>query len=177
MRHVRIVVLILVTWVLFSCEKENSEQNTRVTVFLYENCPIAQYMCGPLRNAYHYFCDTLDQNIEFRGFSPNSFSTNESLSVFKEKYNLPFSVTLDYNHTVEEPGEYTQLYQPVVTPEVFIELNGEIIYRGMIDNSYQELGQWSLPTEHYLVDVLTSIMNGDSLVYLENQAVGCFINY
>ena len=95
----------------------------------------------------------------------------------RDRYNLPFSVTLDYNHTVEEPGEYTQLYQPVVTPEVFIELNGEIIYRGMIDNSYQELGQWSLPTEHYLVDVLASIMNGDSLVYLENQAVGCFINY
>ena len=52
-------------------ELENS--GIRVTVFLYENCPIAQYMCGPLRDAYSYFCDTLNEAVFFRGFSPNGF--------------------------------------------------------------------------------------------------------
>ena len=49
---------------------------------------------------------------------------------------------------------YVQYYNPVVTQEVFIELNSDLVYRGMIDNSYQELGQWALPTENYIFDVL-----------------------
>ena len=65
-----------------TCSLKPSNTQTIITVFLYENCPIAQYMCGPLREASRYFCDTLNQNMIFRGFSPNSFSTDESLSNF-----------------------------------------------------------------------------------------------
>ncbi len=148
-----------------------------VTVFLYENCPIAQYMCGPLREASRYFCDTLNQNILFRGFSPNSLSTEESLIQFVNKYDIPFNVSVDYNHINNQHGSYTQYYQPVVTPEVFVEMNNELVYRGMIDNSYQELGQWSLPTEHYLTNILHQIVDGESIKFLETTAVGCVINY
>ena len=42
-----------------NCLLDDGQPSTMVTVFLYENCPIAQYMCGPLREAYRYFCDTL----------------------------------------------------------------------------------------------------------------------
>ena len=150
---------------------------TIVTVFLYENCPIAQYMCGPLRNTYRYFCDTLNQTIIFRGFSPNAFSTSESLTAFIVKYDLPFDITWDYNETNNEPGPYTQIYLPIVTPEVFIEQKGSLVYRGMIDNSYQSLGQWSPPTENYLNDVLMQLINNEEVVYSETEAVGCFINY
>ena len=150
---------------------------TRVTVFLYENCPIAQYMCGPLRDAYRYFCDTLNQEIFFRGFSPNAFSTPESLSDFIIKYDIPFNVYGDYDHTNNEPGPYTQIYLPIVTPEVFIEFNGNLVYRGMIDNSYEELGQWSPPTENFLHDILMQLISGQEFVYSETEAIGCLINY
>ena len=156
--------------------KPNNTQTT-ITVFLYENCPIAQYMCGPLREASRYFCDTLNQNMIFRGFSPNSFSTDESLSNFVIQYDIPFSVMVDYNELDSEPGPYSQHYLPIVTPEVFIELNGNLIYRGMIDNSYQALGEWSLPSENYLIDILTDIVNGIAIDYSETEAVGCLINY
>ncbi len=75
------------------CGLDPNNSGIIVTVFLYENCPIAQYMCGPLRNSYRYFCDTLNQEIIFRGFSPNAFSTPESLSDFIIKYDIPFDVT------------------------------------------------------------------------------------
>ena len=159
------------------CSPNPPNSETIVTVFLYENCPIAQYMCGPLREASRYFCDTLNQNMIFRGFSPNAFSTDASIANFIAKYDIPFPVTLDYDQLNGEPGTYTQQYLPIVTPEVFIEFNGNLIYRGMIDNSYQSLGQWSLPTEHYLVDVLTNIVNQLEIEYLETEAIGCFINY
>ena len=93
------------------------------------------------------------------------------------QYDLPFSVTHDYNEITQEPGLYTQYYLPIVTPEVFIEHNGTLVYRGMIDNSYQSLGQWTPPSENYLIDVLNEITNGTEITFTETQAVGCLINY
>ena len=154
-----------------------SEANTKVTVFIYENCPIAQYMCGPLREAYRYFCDTLGQDIIFRGFSPNSFSTESTLQNFKIKYDIPFDLQLDFDSETDQPGAQTQFYNPIVTPELFVEFNGNLVYRGMIDNSYQSLGQWSLPTENYIVTILTQIVNEEDILYFETEAVGCLINY
>ena len=159
------------------CSPKPNTSSVIVTAFLYENCPIAQYMCGPLRNTYRYFCDTLNQDFIFRGFSPNAFSTIASISNFILEYDIPFNVALDYNQNSNEPGVYTQNYLPTVTPEVFIELNGDLVYRGMIDNSYEALGQWAPPTENYLFDVLSSIVNEEEIVYFDTEAVGCFINY
>ena len=170
---------------LFSCEKKRDvleyntdlAERTTVTVFLFEYCGIAQDMCGPLRNTYRYFCDTLNADIFFQAFSPNSFSTNESISNFVVKYDIPFNVFLDYNNEENTVGTYTEMYQPVVTPEVFVELDGRLVYRGMIDNSYLELGQFSPATEHYLYDVLQRIVNGEDITYFETTAVGCLVNY
>ena len=152
------------------------DEETKVTVFLFENCPVSQYMCGPLRDAYWYFCDTLNEDILFQGFSPNSFSTEESIENFVTKYQIPFPILIDYNLKENTHGPYTEQYLPIVTPEVFVELNGELVYRGMIDNSYQTLGEWSPPTEDYLVDILTSIVNEEEITYFETEAVGCLIN-
>ena len=72
MRQIISIIWIVIIFFITGCEMEdeyNPKPNTTglvVTVFLYENCPIAQYMCGPLRNSYRYFCDTLNQEIIFR---------------------------------------------------------------------------------------------------------------
>ena len=174
-------ILLFALIIFSSCEKNNpnasSIQNEiTVTVFIYENCPIAQYMCGPLRDAYRYFCDTLSQEILFRGISPNSFSTEETLENFAIEYDIPFDVFIDYDHINSQHGSYVQHYSPFVTPEVFIEANSELVYRGMIDNSYQELGQWALPTKNYIFDVLTQLLDGETITYFETTAIGCVIN-
>ena len=94
-----------------------------------------------------------------------------------ETFDIPFNVSLDYNHINNQHGSYTQYYQPTVTPEVFVEVNNDLVYRGMIDNSYQELGQWNMPTEYYLENVLQQIIDGEIIKFLETTAVGCVINY
>ena len=93
------------------------------------------------------------------------------------QYDIPFSIIHDYNEINQEPGSYTQYYLPIVTPEVFIEHNGNLVYRGMIDNSYQSLGQWTSPSENYLTDILNQIVTGTEIIYTETEAVGCLINY
>ena len=177
----RIIILLFTLIIFSSCEKTNLnahsiEKEITVTVFIYENCPIAQYMCGPLRDAYRYFCDTLNHDILFRGISPNYLSTEETIENFITKYDIPFDVILDYDHINDQHGPYVQHYNPVVTPEVFIELNSRLIYRGMIDNSYQELGQWALPTKNYIFDILTQLLDGKIITYFETTATGCVIN-
>ena len=84
-------------FLFLSCERDQdtyANQETKVTVFLFENCPVSQYMCGPLRDAYGYFCDTLNEDILFQGFSPNSFSTEESIEDFVVKYQILFPVSV-----------------------------------------------------------------------------------
>ena len=170
----RVLIIFGITF-LFSCEKDDRSRTladpTTVTVFLYENCSISRYMSGPLRNSYRYFCDTLNADIFFQGFSPNTFSTNESINNFVEKYDIPFNVSLDPN------GVYSERYQPIVTPEVFVEFEGRVVYRGMIDNSYESLGEWAPATQHYLSNILYDIVNGEDITYFETTAIGCFINY
>ena len=188
----KLIIFLIATIPFVSCEKDNSrlvfhindcvvedENHTiSVVVFLYENCPIAQYMCGPIRDTYKYFCDTLNQPILFRGFSPNIQSTNKSLEKFINKYDIPFDVFIDYDHINNQNGEWTSCYKPTVTPEVIVEFPiGQIVYRGMIDNSYLALGQWSPPTKNHLFDVLDQIIKGEEVTYYETTAVGCQINY
>ena len=65
-----------------SCIENLQNSNVVVTFFLYENCPISQYMCGPIRDAYYLFNDSLKSNFIFRGFSPNLISSPSSLENF-----------------------------------------------------------------------------------------------
>jgi hypothetical protein len=62
-----------------------------------------------------------------------------------------------------------------VYAEVFVEKDGVIVYRGMIDNSYSALGQWSPADKHYLYDVLTAIINGEEVPWENTTAIGCLI--
>tara|TARA_B100001287_G_scaffold251443_1_gene232685 strand:- start:13878 stop:14501 length:624 start_codon:yes stop_codon:yes gene_type:complete len=160
-----------------SCIENLQNSNVVVTFFLYENCPISQYMCGPIRDAYYLFNDSLKSNFIFRGFSPNLISSPSSLENFVLDYEIPFNLYTDFDYESNDIGIYTSIYQPIVTPEVFIEVSDSLIYRGMIDNSYLTIGQWTPPTENYLNIVLNSLVLDTDIDYFETDAVGCLINY
>ena len=58
---------------------------------------------------------------------------------------------------------------------MFIKLEGNLIYKGMIDDSYSALGQWSPAQNNYLYNILEQIVNGVELDYMETEAIGCLI--
>ena len=178
------VTVLLIFLCFFSCEKTSKKTDPLaiVTVFTRQNCPISEYMCLPLRDAYRFFCDTLEQNILFQGFVPDPMASDSSIYKFQQEFDIPFSLIKDWNDnssssSIGGPGEYTLHYNPSVTPEVFIEFNGEIVYSGMIDDSYSSLGSQSEPTENYLFDVLMQIVNQESIIKNQTTAIGCNINY
>ena len=177
------ILILLLTLCLLSCEDSSKKNDTLaiVTVFIKENCSVSEYMCLPLRNAYHYFCDTLQQNISFQGFVPSPISTDSTIAQFKQEYSIPFSIERDWDDNSAQsqiggPGVQTLSFGATVTPEIFIEFNEQIVYSGMIDNSYMTIGQWSEPTENYLFEILMKIINNEPIINTQTTAIGCIIN-
>ena len=64
-----------------------------------------------------------------------------------------------------------------VTPEaVVVDRNGEIRYRGRIDNFYAALGKpRQQVTQHDLVDALNAVLTGKPVPNPETKALGCYI--
>ena len=163
----KIIFILLI--VIISCDKSEENQLVKqinVSVFLYENCPIAQYMTLPLNEIYDEFSS---QNISFTAYFPNILSSPKTISNFQAKYSILFSCIDDHN------GDFSEILQPSVYSEVFVEYDGVVVYNGMIDNSYSALGQWSPADKHYLYDVLDALINDEPPPWESNIAIGCLI--
>ena len=64
-----------------------------------------------------------------------------------------------------------------ITPEaVVIGPAGKVLYRGRINNRFQDLGrERALTTQHDLRDALRAVLAGQPVAAPETKAIGCFI--
>ena len=168
-------IFIFLIFTQISCEKDelleisdNNEINSliEVTVFMFELCPVAQYMTLPLSDLHEEFAS---KNIIFRAVFPNLISTQETVLNFSNKYSIPFNCILDKNQ------EMVDQFNASVYSEVFVHVSGNLVYKGMVNDSYSALGQLSSPENHYLYDVLSQLVQGVRVKYFENNAIGCNI--
>jgi len=167
--------IIIIVFIFFiSCEgvdsivDENIEENSLIEVYvvLSETCPISQYMTLPINESYDAFAS---KSVVFRAYFPSILSNSTSIASFAEKYSILFNCIDDNN------GELVSLLGATVYSEVFIKYNNNLVYRGMVDDSYTALGQWSPANNNYLYDILELLLQGEDLEYYENEAIGCFI--
>ena len=167
MNYFKNILLILT---IISCQRDqvldNNSSTIKVSVFLSENCPVAQYMTMPLITCFEAFSS---DSVEFVAYFPNLLSNAESISNFSNKYSIPFDCIDDNN------GEMVSLLGATVYSEVFVEYNNTLIYSGMVDNSYTEIGQWSPPDNNYLYNVLDQLLTGNDLGFSSTTAIGCII--
>ena len=64
-----------------------------------------------------------------------------------------------------------------VTPEVAVMAGARIVYRGLIDARYIELGKDRIkPTRHDLEDALTAVLANKPVAQKETRAVGCILS-
>lgn len=149
-----------------------SDQKDSITVyfFLLEDCKICQYYTDEVNEIYNEF---KDENTGFVGLFPNRFSSEENISDYKEKYEVPFELKREFFQTKTKDFEVT------ITPTVvvFNETKEKIIYKGRIDNSYVGLGKRRrVVTSFELRDVLSKIKKGSQLDTVEfTESIGCFI--
>lgn len=146
-----------------------AQKDFNVYVFIAEECPISIYMAKPLREAVKQFGDTAN----FYAVYPSRKSTDTSAKEFLEKYQLTA-----FENILDPKQELTQKFEATITPEVVITFKDteEILYRGRISNAYAAPGKMRHGARiNDLLNMLTRITKGDTIVQPWAPAVGCFI--
>lgn len=149
---------------------EDDSTLATILVFVSTDCPVA--------NAFH---PTLAQiQKEYKEAGLRFFMVHSSPRVTKQKvtqhiesYNITIPVVLDADQTV------ARSVHAKVTPEaIVIDRDGQIRYRGLINNLYAGYGKKRrTATEHYLTDALDALIAGTAVRREVTQPVGCFIHY
>lgn len=163
----RFLLLILTCITLTTSAQTDS---LMVYIFLSETCPICKSTTPELQSLYS---DYTSKGVSFKGIFPNeSISTSETRKAFATKYKLKFPLIGDPQHSL------TNELNAQITPEVFVVRikKNELIYRGLIDNSYIRVGKRrSITTEFYLRNALEQYLSGNVSTIQSTEAVGCII--
>jgi hypothetical protein len=107
--------------------------------------------------------------VAFHGVFSSSLCSEAGIEEFKLKYLIPFEIRCD--------SSLHKKLDATVTPEVFVmDVNGEILYSGRIDDSYAAIGKRRPKAKHHeLMDALDSILKGDTVTIKRTEPVGCII--
>lgn len=143
-------------------------QSLTAIVFLATDCPISQKYIGELKNI-----DSLFQaKVSVKGIIPGKVKQKE-IDQFISEYQIDFPVVTDADYTL------VKKYHATITPEVFlVNDRNHIYYQGAIDNWFFDLGKYRQHiTEHYLIDAINAVLEGQSLVVKRTESVGCVIQY
>ncbi len=153
---------------IFSLDAYRNKELT-VYIFLGHQCPICQKYGHKLRTFHKQF---EQQNIDLIGVVPLRDVGLLTIAEYASLYRFEFPVLSDKQRVL------TDVFGATVTPEVVVvDNNGDLIYRGMIDNWFYALGKYRrVTTEYYLEDALSAYLEGNEIAVKETEPIGCFIN-
>lgn len=149
-----------------------ADESTRAIalVFITPDCPIANFYQPTLRRLGEEFAD--------RGISLVLIYSDPEVTVAAakrhvERFKITAPVALDHDQTL------AQRVKAKITPEAFvIDRDGQIAYRGRIDNFYEALGRKRHEaTEHDFRDALQAVAEGLPVAVPVTKALGCHIPY
>lgn len=179
MRYIFIILLILTAnavnaqreWKKFALQDTSGrmqrlqlpKNKMLVLVFVSPECPLCKKYAARLRE----LSETFRQEAVFVGIIPGKTYTMKAIREYQQHYHIPFTLLKD------ESLAFTRSMKAEVTPEVMlVGQDGDIYYRGLIDNGIASLGrQRTVVTEHYLSDAILK----KSMVR-STKAIGCMIN-
>lgn len=139
-----------------------------VFAFLSPDCPLSQKYTLPLKK----ISGKYEKNhIVFYSVFPGNLYSEKEINDFHTEYELNFFSIFDTNK------QLTNELGATVTPEVFlVDSSGKIIYRGAIDNWYEEIGKKrEVITENYLQDAIEAFLKKEPIKIPQTKAVGCLI--
>jgi hypothetical protein len=137
-----------------------------VLVFFWQDCPVSNGYVPELNRiaASHTNCAFYIVQID-----PEL--TPAAAREHVAQYHLSLPVLLDPRH------ELVKIAHATVTPEaVVFGKNGDVLYRGRIDDNYAAFGKKrAVARQHDLIDALDAIAAGQRLKHKETKAIGCVI--
>jgi len=139
------------------------DKKATVVVFIGVKCPVS--------NAYNERLNTLAneysaKGIQFVAINSNLNETPDKVQEHAKANNFAFPVLKDFDSSV------ANAYGARHTPEAYvIDANGNIVYRGRIDDSQDP----TMVTSHDLANALDDILVGLPVTNAETRAFGCSI--
>jgi hypothetical protein len=139
-------------------------------IFVSTDCPIANSFQPALKEIH----------LQFESAGVECFMVYCSAKLQQDQvqkhiadFKIEMPAVLDAEQTIGK------LAQAKVTPEVVvIDQQGQVRYRGLINNLYAGYGKKrQTATEHYLRDALSALVDGLPIDRPETKPLGCFIHY
>ncbi len=150
--------------------RANPERPALVLVFISTECPIANGYIPELNRQFTAVRGG-DAKIEFYGVISNHSTTRAAAAKHAEEFKIDFPLLFDAS------GELADALRPTHTPEAFvIDREGQLAYRGRIDDLYADLGKKrAAATCHDLADAIAALLAGQPVSVRETEPVGCFL--
>lgn len=137
---------------------------TEVTVFLAFECPISQKYIPTLNKLYAEYNES--SAVSWLFVVPGK-TDRDARSQFIKEFGVNFPIQFDPKYELVASSSAT------ITPEIIIR-QGEVLYRGAIDNWFYELGKYRQKiTDHYAADALAAIVKGGRPEVKSTEAIGC----
>lgn len=181
----RIPVILLFIFTVIACQREDPhsvapkmkvfkdrEQSTEcrahVYFFLQPDCPLSQNQTRTLADIAQ---DDRFMDFCFTAFFSGSLYEREEYEYFILHYPTPYLIRLD------PELEMANSLGATVVPEVFVvNTDGEILYEGAINDwAVREGSKRQSPAEHYLLNALLAIAEGEKPAVAKTTAVGCIL--
>lgn len=145
-------------------------KNTKalVYIFLVPDCPFSQYYSIAINQVYSVFHK---KGFQFYGIVPGDLYTISEVDSFKNRYAFIPEILFDKKYYL------TKSFAVKVVPQVVVvNVKGQILYSGKIDDQAIEPGKKKYqPHVFYLFNALKSIELNKDIETKKTQAVGCFI--
>ena len=141
-----------------------------VLVFINTECPIA--------NAYHPTLRRLREEFSDSRFDFVMVHADANLKIdAARKHQKDFEIT--WPIVLDSGNKIARRVAAKVTPEaIVVDAKGVVLYRGRIDDRYQDYGRKRPePSTHDLKVAMQAIVEGKSVPTPETKAIGCVIRY
>ena len=145
---------------------EPAEKLASVLIFYEQDCPISNGYAPEINRIF-----ASHTNFAFYIVQVDPDLTPAAASEHARQFDLHAPVLLDPQHRL------VKLLKPTVRPEaVVFGKNGEVLYRGRIDDLYAEIEKKrGTVTQHNLRDALDAITAGQPVKQKETKPIGCLI--
>jgi len=146
----------------------NKKQKAIVVIFISTDCPIANYYQPSLSRMAKQF---KRDGISFFLVHPDSDLSVKEAEQHAKEYKIAATLVLDKTHA------WVKMLKAKRTPEAFmVNRQGDIIYRGRIDNTFVDLGKKRRAGIQYdLKNAVQNVVDGQPIKTAETKAIGCFI--
>lgn len=146
----------------------SADEVAKVLLFVTPDCPIVNSYAPEFTRLKEEYSP---KKVAFQLVYPEASLTEERVKEHLKEYGLDLRYVIDREHSLVEKAHAT------TTPEAAVfNSNGELVYRGRIDNLYSDYGdRRRTATKQYLRDVIDKLLAGETIAFSETEPIGCLI--